>query len=993
TVEKKQTALLEGDLADGFQVLLWAFEGDKSPLLADKLLSTDVEDKCFRMVDLGDAFVKAAQRGRHALLERLAGHNALPVAELLPGANRTVRPGAWRLCPRACPNSRRGGDVDWGNGGRHQELVARLPLAAETLKGRVREHLTAPTLTLAAWTEVDVINWLLLQGGQMSMVAPFRASHIAGAQLSLLINSLEEDEVKAGDMPTARALSSGLHVMQWALRNGDANVVAVALKRAEWGSVMHAAMDSPASGPVDTPFGHMLAAGDAMKPALAAMRSYVMSWQKNLALESWTTAHVVNWLYYVGCPELVPAAWQDAATGRQLRPLAEAMGRAPSSGDRHGANFALMSTSGGELYAEGRVLQWAFQSRLRHLASTLSAAAYHVGSEHGTSLWVATHGAVDDSSTPVELAAQESWLDVVQLLRPLVRARLLSIPLALWSPVDVANYLISQGEVSLAQAFRSDHDIDGKWVLTLAETREEFDTAMTNSSAVLLWALKHEHREVATHLLQALEPDEAAWPGGGSALEEAIWYNVEGALEAVKAKAQLQLTQLSSMSSWQVAHIVNWLYLNNLGALASAFRKDGVTGESLLTILTSEEMDTAGLRLRVKAALHDLSRRLKWAMRHKHLHLVPTFLASVDPDQMGEVLMKPSPDLGGRTMVAWIFEHFPADSKLMLQNMMPVLHRYLYRTPMVSWERQEVSAWLLIAGDQRWLPSFEKDDVKGASLQDLVKSLGLPQGESISHTAPLTKRHDITFEWAVRNRHVAASVYALRMYRRLAELGFSSGDTAYGAVLSAGGGFQEVASAIRSVVEGRLMGAGLNPPVGQAEWSRADVANWLHLEGFHDKARIFYLAKVDGASLLQMEECKNGLIVDCIRDDAAVAVWAVGQGFTPLLRRILEAGVVSANSEDAYGSSLLISASWIGNVEVMKTLIDHGARVDQQNSNGYTPLMRSALRGNYQAAKLLLEHNADPAMKNKRKKTAAQLASSKGHAELSNLLLRSMGMK
>jgi len=75
------------------------------------------------------------------------------------------------------------------------------------------------------------------------------------------------------------------------------------------------------------------------------------------------------------------------------------------------------------------------------------------------------------------------------------------------------------------------------------------------------------------------------------------------------------------------------------------------------------------------------------------------------------------------------------------------------------------------------------------------------------------------------------------------------------------------------------------------------------------------------------------------------------------------------------GSSLLDTAVRFGSLETVKFLLDAGAKPNERDNYGVTPLMYAASGNNSEAAKLLLEHGADPQLKNPRGQTAMDLVS------------------
>ncbi|SRR6266446_2273585 len=65
------------------------------------------------------------------------------------------------------------------------------------------------------------------------------------------------------------------------------------------------------------------------------------------------------------------------------------------------------------------------------------------------------------------------------------------------------------------------------------------------------------------------------------------------------------------------------------------------------------------------------------------------------------------------------------------------------------------------------------------------------------------------------------------------------------------------------------------------------------------------------------------------------------------------------NLADAKGNSLLMLASYNGNVETTRVLLQAGADADRRNDRGQTPLGGAAFKGSEEIVTLLLEHGAD----------------------------------
>lgn len=81
-------------------------------------------------------------------------------------------------------------------------------------------------------------------------------------------------------------------------------------------------------------------------------------------------------------------------------------------------------------------------------------------------------------------------------------------------------------------------------------------------------------------------------------------------------------------------------------------------------------------------------------------------------------------------------------------------------------------------------------------------------------------------------------------------------------------------------------------------------------------------------------------------------------GETALLRLMVEAGL-PVNLSDHKGQSLLMLASYNGNLETTQMLLELGADVDRRNDRGQTPLGGVAFKGYLGIAKVLVDHGAD----------------------------------
>ena len=77
---------------------------------------------------------------------------------------------------------------------------------------------------------------------------------------------------------------------------------------------------------------------------------------------------------------------------------------------------------------------------------------------------------------------------------------------------------------------------------------------------------------------------------------------------------------------------------------------------------------------------------------------------------------------------------------------------------------------------------------------------------------------------------------------------------------------------------------------------------------------------------------------------------------------------------ELYFTSYTAAASVSGNAAVAQTLIDHGADVNRQSSEGQTPLILAAVGGHGGLARVLLEAGANPTAVNNHSQTPLDIA-------------------
>ena len=113
----------------------------------------------------------------------------------------------------------------------------------------------------------------------------------------------------------------------------------------------------------------------------------------------------------------------------------------------------------------------------------------------------------------------------------------------------------------------------------------------------------------------------------------------------------------------------------------------------------------------------------------------------------------------------------------------------------------------------------------------------------------------------------------------------------------------------------------------------------------------------------------------------------VRAGDAARLRNLLGMGLVP-NLRDGKGNSLLMLASYNGQHETARALLEHGGDAELENERGQKPLAGAAFKGDVEMARLLLEHGADANARGSLDgKTALMFAAMFDRVEIIELLL------
>lgn len=111
------------------------------------------------------------------------------------------------------------------------------------------------------------------------------------------------------------------------------------------------------------------------------------------------------------------------------------------------------------------------------------------------------------------------------------------------------------------------------------------------------------------------------------------------------------------------------------------------------------------------------------------------------------------------------------------------------------------------------------------------------------------------------------------------------------------------------------------------------------------------------------------------------------KGTVEELKTMLKENPAALNSVNKEGYSLLVLATYRGNNEVAKFLVEKGADINGTSNYG-SPLMAAVVKGNAEMAKLLLEHKADTSIADSSGNTALIYATIFKKYEIAEMLVK-----
>jgi uncharacterized protein len=144
----------------------------------------------------------------------------------------------------------------------------------------------------------------------------------------------------------------------------------------------------------------------------------------------------------------------------------------------------------------------------------------------------------------------------------------------------------------------------------------------------------------------------------------------------------------------------------------------------------------------------------------------------------------------------------------------------------------------------------------------------------------------------------------------------------------------------------------------------------------------------DGRQADAMTAIASGIDVNAAEPDGSTALlWAAYTVDQELVRALLDAGA-RADVINNFGSAPLTEAVKLGNVELVRMLLDAGADPDSPNQDNQTALMLASNIGSLELATMLVDAGADVnAIENFRGQTALMWAAAENHPDIAELLL------
>lgn len=88
-------------------------------------------------------------------------------------------------------------------------------------------------------------------------------------------------------------------------------------------------------------------------------------------------------------------------------------------------------------------------------------------------------------------------------------------------------------------------------------------------------------------------------------------------------------------------------------------------------------------------------------------------------------------------------------------------------------------------------------------------------------------------------------------------------------------------------------------------------------------------------------------------DGTGILPWAVGYGYTEVVRELVKAGTRIDDPLDRFGQTPLMQAARTGKTEIVRTLLELGAKIGAKDREGKTALDYAKEKGHAEIAEIL----------------------------------------
>eukprot|EP00191_Tetraselmis_sp_GSL018_P004526 CAMPEP_0177595128 /NCGR_PEP_ID=MMETSP0419_2-20121207/10176_1 /TAXON_ID=582737 /ORGANISM="Tetraselmis sp., Strain GSL018" /LENGTH=1200 /DNA_ID=CAMNT_0019086537 /DNA_START=54 /DNA_END=3657 /DNA_ORIENTATION=+ len=702
--------LSSATIQDAWSALSWAYavwSGDRErSVYLD--LSTAIATSDLFAKDARSFFARAAAAGMWEVMQALAGGSLEPWA----AADGHDAEGATVL--EAAAGS--------------SEMLAKM-------EPRVREHLRA--IPISSWTRKDVRMWVLLEPSLSPLLEAFKASAVDGSQLEdLLVNSgtCPSDLCHAG---LGEGSVDDNSLAQWAMRNDLPEVALATVQRALrsgrsyqilWGS----GFCGNGSAPAPSVGEQLLARGARFQPALRAALPVLDRHLRVTSPSKWDCSNAVTLLRVAGAPsEVADAAAAAGVAGEQVAGSRGSLLPWPPLSPE---DFAQPTS-----FSPQRLLSWACSWGLEGVASYVIDLAQSASMAHKEAIqaWGVLHGELismdsPDSgsrSTALQCLLHHSWEGLWDRVAGLVAARVLTIPLPLWTVTDVTNFLHSVNQSGLAHAMHAD-GVDGGLLARFHPHPEQMFDAQSKAASLpmgippgelLRFAVERNMTRLQQFLLEGYaEIHRPVWNHGlalgPSPIELASQLGLLATAASLRKQASARLSALD-MAEWTEIDVNNWLVGAGLPELAATLKEDWVRGESLAALAETfgrDSKEQRGQFAKDLAAVNSPNQALKfmqWSLYQSHCNVLERRLEATTPKEWHILVRDRGDGYSLLDVSMWSRACGAARNK-----MVGMAGYHLGSKPLSSWDSLEVGAWLYCLRRPEWASAFAQDNIVGAQL-------------------------------------------------------------------------------------------------------------------------------------------------------------------------------------------------------------------------------------------------------------------------------------